>query len=156
MAGAVTLNVNGKPHTLEAEPDMPLLYALRDLLGLTGTKYGCGAEQCGSCTVLVDGTRAFACAVTLAEAAGKDVLTIEGLARDDALHPLQQAFADLHAYQCGYCTSGFIMAAKALLDADPDPDEAAIRTALQDNLCRCGSHDRIVAAVTRAAREMAR
>lgn len=155
MTRAITLTVNGEVRTLEAEPEMPLMYALHEL-GLTGTKYGCGIEQCGSCSVLVAGERAFSCATPLSEAEDKEVVTIEGLADGDDLHPLQQAFIDRHAFQCGYCTPGLIMAAKGLLDKNPDPSESEIRTALQDNLCRCGSHGRIVAAVQQAAKEMAR
>lgn len=155
MTRAITLTVNGEARTLEAEPEMPLMYALHEL-GLTGTKYGCGVEQCGSCSVLVAGERAFSCSTPLSEIEGKEVVSIEGLADGDALHPLQKAFIDRHAFQCGYCTPGLIMAAKGLLDRNPDPGESEIRTALQDNLCRCGSHGRIVAAVRQAAKEMAR
>lgn len=156
MSRSIALTVNGERRAVAAEPDMPLLYALHDLMGLTGAKYGCGAGQCGSCTVLVDGEKTFSCTATLGEVEGRSIETIEGLARGGTLHPLQQAFIDDHAFQCGYCTPGLIMAAKALLDSRPEPDEAEIRIALQDNLCRCGSHSRIVAAVKRAAREMAR
>lgn len=156
MADTFTLTINGAERRVDGDADMPLLYALRDLLGLTGTKYGCGSEQCGSCSVLIDGARAFSCRTTLAEAAGRDVVTIEGIGTTDNLHPLQKAFIEEHAFQCGYCTPGLIVAAKALLDSDPDPDDAAIATALQDNLCRCGSHGRVVAAVKRAAKELQR
>ncbi len=156
MAETFTLRVNGAAHEVEAEGDMPLLYALRDLLGLTGTKYGCGSEQCGSCSVLIDGARAFSCTATVAQAAGREVLTIEGIGSADTLHPLQEAFIEEHAFQCGYCTPGLIVTAKGLLDKNPDPSEAAIATALQDNLCRCGSHPRVIAAVKKAARELAK
>lgn len=156
MSEIFNLTVNGVERQVDGDGDMPLLYALRDQLGLTGTKYGCGVEQCGSCAVLIDGERAVSCQTTLAEAKGRTIVTIEGLADGGALHPLQQAFIDEHAFQCGYCTSGLIVTAKALLDRDPDPSEAAIRTALQDNLCRCGSHPRVIAAVQKAAREMAK
>ena len=156
MSEIFNLTVNGVERQVDGDGDMPLLYALRDQLGLTGTKYGCGVEQCGSCAVLIDGERAESCQTTLAEAKGRTIVTIEGLADGGALHPLQQAFIDEHAFQCGYCTSGLIVTAKALLDRDPDPSEAAIRTALQDNLCRCGSHPRVIAAVQKAAREMAK
>lgn len=161
MTRAISLTVNGEARTLDADPDMPLLYALHDLLGLTGARYGCGVEQCGSCSVLVDGERVPSCATPVAKVEGKTVVTIEGLAGEgnaggDDLHPLQKAFIDRHAFQCGYCTPGLIMAAKGLLDRNPDPSEAEIRIALQDNLCRCGSHGRIVAAVQQAAKEMAR
>lgn len=156
MAEKFTLSVNGERREVAAEGEMPLLYALRDLLGLTGTKYGCGVEQCGSCSVLIDGARAFSCKTSVAEAAGRDIVTIEGIGDADALHPLQEAFVAEHAFQCGYCTPGLIVTAKALLDKDPDPTEAAIATALQDNLCRCGSHPRVIAAVKRAAKELAK
>ncbi len=165
MEGMTTLIVNGKAQKLRADPRMPLLYALRDHLGLTGTKYGCGAETCGACAVLVDGARALSCSLPLAEVAGRQITTIEGLsgngdrdcdgdradAAGDSLHPLQQAFIDANAFQCGYCTPGIIITAKALLDRDPDPDEDSIRLALQDNLCRCGSHNPVIRAVQRAA-----
>ncbi|MDX1484573.1 MAG: (2Fe-2S)-binding protein [Alphaproteobacteria bacterium] len=156
MTETFTLTINGAERQVTGDGDMPLLYALRDALGLTGTKYGCGTEQCGSCSVLIAGERAFSCRTTLAEAAGGDILTIEGIAQGDRLHPLQQAFIDEHAFQCGYCTPGLIVTAKALLDRDPDPSEDTIATALQDNLCRCGSHPRVIAAVRRAAKELAK
>jgi len=156
MAETFNLTINGVARQIDGDSDMPLLYALRGAFGLTGAKYGCGTEQCGSCSVLVDGARAFSCKTTLAEAAGHDIVTIEGIGTADGLHPLQKAFMGAHAFQCGYCTPGLIVAAKALLDRDPDPDDAAIATALQDNLCRCGSHGRVISAVKRAAKEMAR
>jgi aerobic-type carbon monoxide dehydrogenase small subunit (CoxS/CutS family) len=156
MAATVTFTVNGREHKIGAAPDTPLLYVLRDALGLTGTKYGCGAETCGSCSVLIDGTRAFSCQVPVGEITGKAVVTIEGLGTGDDLHPLQRAFINEGAFQCGYCTPGMIIAASALLETDPAPDDAAIRTALQDNLCRCGSHPNVIAAVKAAAQEMAR
>ncbi|HEX9808475.1 MAG TPA: (2Fe-2S)-binding protein [Alphaproteobacteria bacterium] len=155
MAEPVSLRVNGAERPVDADPATPLLYVLRDHLGLKGTKYGCGVELCGTCSVILDGERAYACTTTLAEAAGRDVVTIEGIGTPEALHPLQKAFLDAHAYQCGYCTPGLIVAAKALLDKTPDPDEEAVRVALQDNLCRCGTHGRIIDAVRQAAREMA-
>lgn len=151
-----SLTINGREETVRADGDMPLLYALRGPLGLTGTKYGCGVEQCGACAVLIDGERAFSCATPLREAAGHEITTIEGVGSAESLHPLQRAFIDEHAFQCGYCTAGLIVTAKALLDRNPDPDEAEIRTALRDNLCRCGTHPRVIAAIRRAAREMAR
>ncbi len=154
MPETISLTINGRPETLTADPDMPLMYALRDAFGLTGVKYGCGDGLCGSCSVLLDGARICSCHTALKDVAGRAIETIESLAGDDHLHPLQQAFIDEQALQCGYCTPGFIMAAKALLDQTPDPDDAAIRTALQDNLCRCGSYARILAAVKRAAKEM--
>ncbi len=156
MAETFELRINGAVREVSGDGDMPLLYALRGPLGLVGAKYGCGSEQCGSCSVLVDGTRAFSCKTTLAEAVGSDIVTIEGIGGPSDLHPLQKAFVEEHAFQCGYCTPGIIVTAKALLDSDPDPDDAAIATALQDNLCRCGSHGRVIAAVKRAAKELAR
>ena len=156
MAEIFILTINGVERQVDGDGEMPLLYALRDHLGLSGTKYGCGTEQCGSCSVLIDGERAFSCQTTLGEAKGRDIVTIEGIGESDRLHPLQQAFIDEHAFQCGYCTPGLIVTAKGLLDRDPDPEEAAIRTALQDNLCRCGSHPRVIRAVQRAAKEMAK
>ncbi len=156
MAEIFKLRVNGVARQIDGDAHMPLLYALRGPLGLVGAKYGCGSEQCGSCSVLMDGARAFACKITLAQAAGRDIVTIEGIGTEGNLHPLQSAFIEEHAFQCGYCTPGLIVTAKALLDRDPDPDVAAIATALQDNLCRCGSHGRVIAAVRRAAKELAR
>ncbi len=156
MAEIFILTINGVERQVDGDGEMPLLYALRDQLGLSGTKYGCGTEQCGSCSVLIDGERAFSCQTTLDQAKGRDIVTIEGIGESDRLHPLQQAFIDEHAFQCGYCTPGLIVTAKGLLDRDPDPEEAAIRTALQDNLCRCGSHPRVIRAVQRAAKEMAK
>ena len=155
MAETFELRINGVARQVDGDPDMPLLYALRGPLGLVGAKYGCGSEQCGSCSVLIDGARAFSCKVTLAEATGRDIVTIEGIGAPGNLHPLQSAFMEEHAFQCGYCTPGLIVTAKALLDQNPDPDDDAIATALQDNLCRCGSHGRVIAAVKRAAKEMA-
>jgi len=154
MVETFNLTINEVARQVDGDPDMPLLYALRTPLGLTGAKYGCGTEQCGSCSVLIDGARAFSCKTTLAQAAGHDIVTIEGIGTKGNLHPLQKAFIEAHAFQCGYCTPGLIVAAKALLDRDPDPDEGVIATALQDNLCRCGSHGRVIAAVKRAAKEL--
>jgi len=153
-ATSFTLQVNGQARSVAISPDTPLLYALRNDLGLVAAKYGCGAEQCGACAVLVDGEKAFSCTLTVAEAAGKAITTLEGLGTPDAPHPLQTAFAAEQAVQCGYCTSGIIVAAKALLDANPDPDLPAIRLALQDHLCRCGTHSRVFRAIRRAAKEL--
>jgi nicotinate dehydrogenase subunit A len=150
---AITLNVNGQRHEVGAEPETPLLYALRNDLGLKGARFGCGIGQCGACTVLVDGKPVQSCDFPLSVAAGKAITTIEGLAANGKPHPLQQAFVDEQAAQCGYCVTGIIMTAKALLDANPRPSEADIRAALKGNLCRCGTHQRIIRAVQRAAGE---
>jgi nicotinate dehydrogenase subunit B len=147
--------VNGRKRDIAAAPDATLLHVLRDELGLTGTKYGCGEGECGACTVLLDGLPQRSCLLTAGDAAGRELTTIEGLARDGRLHPVQRAFAELAAMQCGYCTPGMVLATTALLDASPDPDEAETRTALAGNLCRCGAHQRILQAVRRAS-ELAR
>ena len=148
----VRLVVNGAAHVLDLPADMPLLYVLRDELALNGAKYGCGVGQCGACTVLCDGAPIRACLVPASMLEDRAITTIEGLANGAALHPLQRAFLDEQAGQCGYCLSGMIMTAAGLLLETPVPDEAAIRAALGGNLCRCGSHNRIVRAVSRAAR----
>jgi isoquinoline 1-oxidoreductase len=145
------LRVNGTLHDVEATPGRTLLTALRDDCGLTGTKYGCGEGQCGACTVLVDGTPARACTTAVDAVGGPEVTTIEGLGGEGRLHPVQQAFVDARALQCGYCTPGMVMSAVALLERDPEPDEAAVRQALDGNLCRCGGYPRILAAVRAAA-----
>ena len=144
------LLVNGTEHEVDAPEDMPLLWALRDLIGLTGTKYGCGPAQCGACTVLLDGQAVRSCRLPAGAAAGKPVTTIEGLS-PDAGHPVQRAWAELDVVQCGYCQSGQIMAAAALLQAKPKPTDADIDAAMNGNLCRCGTYQRIRAAVHRAA-----
>lgn len=144
------LNVNGEDRELDAPPDMPLLWALRDLLGLTGTKFGCGIAQCGACTVHVDGVPLRACITPVAAVQGRAITTIEGLSTDGS-HPVQRAWAELDVVQCGYCQSGQVMAAAALLNANPDPSNADIDAALSGNLCRCGTYQRIRAAVHRAA-----
>jgi nicotinate dehydrogenase subunit A len=151
----VTLRVNGQTRAVAAEPDTPLLYVLRNDLELNGAKFGCGLAQCGACTVLVDGQPQRACVLPLSVAAQGRITTIEGLAQRDRPHPLTRAFIEEQALQCGFCTSGMIMAATALLGHTPRPTEAQIRTALNANLCRCGAHNRIVRAVQRAAQEMA-
>jgi len=152
---AITLTVNGKRHAVSAEPETALLYVLRNDLKLKGARFGCGLGQCGACTVLVDGKPVQSCDLPLSAAAGKSIITIEGLARDGELHPLQAAFIAEQAAQCGYCITGIIMAAKALLDVNPRPADAEIRSALKGNLCRCGTHHRILRAIHRAAREIA-
>ena len=153
---AITLNVNGRRHEVGAEPETPLLYALRNDLKLKGARFGCGLGQCGACTVLVDGKPVQSCDFPLSAAAGKVVTTIEGIAVNGKPHPLQQAFIDEQAAQCGYCITGIIMTAKALLDANPRPSDAQIRSALKGNLCRCGTHQRILRAIHRAAKELAK
>ena len=152
----VTLRVNGKPHTLDVETDTPLLYVLRDNLGLHGPKFGCGLAQCGACTVIMDGKAIRSCATPVSRAAGRGVITLEGLGSLDKPHPIQKAFIEEQAVQCGYCINGMIMTAKALLDRKPNPSEREIREALADNLCRCGTHVRIIRAVKGAARSMAK
>jgi nicotinate dehydrogenase subunit A len=151
----IKLNVNGRQHEVAAEPETALLYVLRNDLKLKGARFGCGLGQCGACTVLVDGKPVQSCDLPLSAAAGKSITTIEGLARDGELHPLQAAFIAEQAAQCGYCITGIIMAAKALLDVNPRPADAEIRSALKGNLCRCGTHHRILRAIHRAAREVA-
>jgi len=153
---AITLTVNGKKHTVSAEPETALLYVLRNDLKLKGARFGCGLGQCGACTVLVDGKPVQSCDFPMSATAGKTIITIEGLAPDGELHPLQSAFITEQAAQCGYCVTGIIMAAKALLDANPRPADVEIRSALKGNLCRCGTHHRILRAIHRAAREMSK
>lgn len=155
MTESVRLIVNGAPIALEADPDAPLLYALRNDLLLKGTRFGCGSGQCGACFVLIDGHPAPSCDTPLWSVAGKTVTTVEGLARGSALHPLQEAFLEEQAAQCGYCTSGILISAAALLKNIPRPTEKEIRSALDRNLCRCGSHNRMVRAVLRAAAALA-
>lgn len=151
MAETFELVINGEARRIEAAGQTPLIYVLRNELGLTGTRYGCGLEQCGSCMVLIDGEPAYACTREAESAAGCEITTVEGLGGEAAAHPLQQAFLDEQAGQCGYCLSGILMSAKALLDRDPAPDRAAIVAALDGHLCRCGAHTRIIRAVERAA-----
>ena len=152
----VKLYVNGRDHRLEVDPKTPLVYVLRNDLGLTGSKLGCGLEQCGACKVIVDGAAVTSCSTPVAAFEGRAITTIEGIGTPADLHQLQRAFVAERAAQCGYCIPGMIVAAKALLDAEPDADEAAVRQALAGNLCRCGSHARIIKAVMRAARELRR
>lgn len=152
MKVPVALRVNGRPVQLEVEPRLLLVHLLRDVLGLTGTHVGCDTSHCGACTVLLDGQAVKSCTVLAVQADGAEVLTIEGLARDGQLHPLQRAFWQEHGLQCGFCTPGMIMAAYALLQEEPDPDETTIRHALEGNLCRCTGYQNIVRAVQTAAR----
>lgn len=144
--------VNGKTHTVEAEPDTPLLYLLRNELGLHGPRFGCGLGQCGACTVQIGTKAERSCQIPVADLKGRAVTTLEGLGTPGKPHPLQQAFIDEQAAQCGYCINGMIMQAKALLERNPHPGDAEIRHALDGNLCRCGTHLRIVRAVKRAAK----
>jgi aerobic-type carbon monoxide dehydrogenase small subunit (CoxS/CutS family) len=148
---ATMLTINGRAVRLEAQPDRPLLSVLRDDLELTGAKYGCGEGQCGACTVLVDGKPTRSCITELGECAGKQIATIESLAEGNRLHPLQQAFLECGAMQCGYCTPGMIMAGVALLEKTPQPSRPEIAHALNGNLCRCGTYQRIIQAVEQAA-----
>ncbi len=147
----IELSVNGRAVATEADPSTPLIDLLRNHLDLRGTRYGCGLEQCGSCMVIVDGKPDYACSREIGSVAGRSVTTIEGLATGDTLHPLQQAFLDEQAGQCGYCLSGILVSAKALLDRNPSPTRADIVAALDGNLCRCGAHPRILRAVEKAA-----
>jgi nicotinate dehydrogenase subunit A len=151
---ALTLKVNGKSRQVAAEPDTPLLYVLRNDLELNAAKFGCGLAQCGACTVLIDGKAVRSCVTPAGSVANAEILTLEGLGTLDKLHPLQQAFIAEQAAQCGYCAAGMIMSAKALLDRTPQPSEQAVRHALIGNLCRCGTHARIIRAVLRAAQAM--
>ena len=146
-----TLIVNGSAYRVDAEPATPLLDVLRNHLGLKGSRYGCGLEQCGACMVLVDGEATYSCSREAGTLVGRSILTVEGLGTPASLHPLQQAFLEEQAGQCGYCLSGMLVSAKALLDRNADPTRAEIAAALDPNLCRCGSHPRILRAVLRAA-----
>ena len=148
----IELEVNGRRRTIDADPTRTLLSVLRDDLDLTGTKYGCGESECGACTVIVDGSAVRSCQTSLGSASGASVTTIEGLETDGKLHPVQQAFVDEGALQCGFCTAGMIMSAVALLRRDASPSTSAIVRALDGNVCRCGTHPRVVAAIRRAAR----
>ena len=154
MPQITTLNVNGNSRTVDADPDMNLLSALRDQLDLTGTKYGCGEGQCGACTVLIDGIARRSCLTPLSAVGQKKITTIEGLADGDRLHPLQEAFLEEAAMQCAYCTSGMIMTAVSLLRANPTPSASDILHSMEGNICRCGTHPRIVSAIQRAAKAM--
>jgi carbon-monoxide dehydrogenase small subunit len=154
MIRPVTFTLNRKPVRLETDDERMLLWVLRSDLALTGTKYGCGEAHCGACTVVVNGKAVRSCQTQLKEVAGKEVLTIEGLERNGKLHPLQKAFVDHDALQCGFCTPGMIMNAYALLAERPSPTEADIIRGMEDNLCRCAAHVRIIRAVQAAAKEM--
>ncbi len=150
MTETVSVTVNGTQHYVTCDPQTPLLYVLRNDLGLFGTRFGCGVGLCGACNVLVDDQPVHSCDTPMWAVAGKAVTTIEGLGTDEAPHPLQTAFLEHQALQCGYCSSGMIMTSAALLEDEPDVDEAGVRQALAGNLCRCGAHNRIVRAVLAA------
>ncbi|AQT94218.1 MULTISPECIES: (2Fe-2S)-binding protein [Pseudomonas] len=150
----VALEVNGQKNEVSAMADTPLLLVLRNDLELNGPKYGCGLGECGACTVIIDGVAARSCVFPLSGAAGREIVTLEGLGTRQAPHLVQQAFIDEQAAQCGYCLNGMIMTTKALLDRNPNPSEAEVRNALSGNLCRCGTHIEILRAVLRAARLM--
>ena len=150
---AVILLVNGSEHRLDLPPDLPLLYALREHLQMTGTKYGCGEGQCGACTVLLDGRPVRSCRTPVSQAAGKKITTIEGLAQNGKLNPVQQAFLEQEAFQCGYCTSGMIMSTVGLLNSNPQPSDEDIVRFMNGNMCRCGTYGRAMAAIRQAAHE---
>jgi nicotinate dehydrogenase subunit A len=147
----ISLKVNGKTHTVDTEPDTPLLYVLRDDLKLNGPKFGCGLAQCGACTVIMDGKAIRSCATAVKSATNRPVTTLEGLGSVKKMHPIQKAFLDEQAVQCGYCINGMVMTTKALLDRTPKPTDSQIKEALAGNLCRCGTHVRILRAVKRAS-----
>ena len=150
----ISLRVNGKNQTVEAEPEMPLLYALRNDLQLNGPKFGCGLAQCGACTVIMDGNAIRSCVTPVSATQNKSITTLEGLGTTKKMHKIQQAFVDEQALQCGYCINGMIMSTKALLDKNPKPTDGQIKEALAGNLCRCGTHIRILRAVKRASGQM--
>jgi nicotinate dehydrogenase subunit A len=151
----LSVRVNGKSQTVDADPDMPLLYALRNDLQLNGPKFGCGLAQCGACTVIMDGNAIRSCVTPVGAAQNKAVTTLEGLGTTKKLHKIQRAFVDEQAAQCGYCINGMIMSTKALLDKNPRPTDIQIKEALAGNLCRCGTHIRILRAVKRASGQLA-
>jgi aerobic-type carbon monoxide dehydrogenase small subunit (CoxS/CutS family) len=154
MATSLDLEINGKKYSVQYSPETPLLYVLRDELGLTGAKYGCGEGMCGACTVLIAGTARRSCQMPVSAGVPKPITTIEGLKKNGALHPVQQAFLDAGAFQCAYCTSGMILSSVSLLQANPRPSAEQIVQSLQGNICRCGTHPRILEAVQRAAETM--
>jgi aerobic-type carbon monoxide dehydrogenase small subunit (CoxS/CutS family) len=154
MAETIHFKLNGQPIEINVDPDRMLLWVLRTDLGLTGTKYGCGESYCGACTVLINNLAVRSCSTPVKYASGRDVVTIEGLAKNGKLHPLQKAFMDHDALQCGYCTPGMIMAAYSLIQKHPHPSAADIIEGMNDNFCRCGAHPRIVKAIQTAAKDM--
>ncbi len=155
MAEGLTITVNGKRHAVQAAPDTPLLYVLRNELGLNGPQFGCGLEQCGSCMVLLGSRAVQSCKLPVSDATGGDITTLEGLMTDGELHPVQKAFLQEQSGQCGFCINGMMIATAALLWKNPHPTDAQIREALAGNLCRCGTHLRILRAVKRAAKLLA-
>lgn len=154
MAKSLEIEVNGKRHAVNYPPDTPLLYVLHDELGLTGTKYGCGEGQCGACTVLIGGAPRRSCQIPVSAAAAKPITTIEGLEKEGKLHPVQQAFLDADAFQCAFCTSGMVMSSVGLLQTNANPKREEIVQFLQGNICRCGTHARVIEAVQHAAKMM--
>jgi nicotinate dehydrogenase subunit A len=150
------LKINGQSHTIDVEPDCPLLFVLRDNLALNNPRFGCGLGQCGACTVLIDNRAVRSCTLPVSAVAGKEIVTLEGLGTEGNPHPVQKAFIQEQAFQCGYCLNGWVLTAKALLDRNPHPSDDEMRTAFQNLICRCGSHVRIFAAVRQAADEMKR
>jgi nicotinate dehydrogenase subunit A len=151
----ISLTINGREHAVDVDPDCPLLYVLRDTLSLNNPRFGCGLGQCGACTVLVDNRAVRSCTLPASRAAGRNIVTIEGLATAGRPHPIQEAFIEEQAFQCGYCLNGWVLTAKALLDTKPKATDAEVRRACESLVCRCGSHTRIFAAVQRAAKNMA-
>lgn len=154
MAKSLEVEVNGKRYAVNYPPDTPLLYVLHDELGLTGTKYGCGEGQCGACTVLIGGAARRSCQISVSAAAAKPITTVEGLEKDGKLHPVQQAFLDAGAFQCAFCTSGMVMSSVGLLQTNANPKREEIVQFLQGNICRCGTHPRVIEAVQHAAKVM--
>lgn len=154
MSKPMEIEVNGKRYPVQYDPETPLLYVLRDELGLTGSKYGCGEGQCGACTVLLGTTPRRSCQIPVSAAVGKPIITIEGLEKDGSLHPVQQAFLDAGAFQCAFCTPGMIVSSVGLLQGNPNPSTEEIIQYLEGNICRCGAHPRIVDAVHRAAKSL--
>jgi nicotinate dehydrogenase subunit A len=151
---STSLKVNGREHVVDVDPDCPLLYVLRDNLSMNNPRFGCGLGQCGACTVLVDHRAVRSCTLPVSRVAGKEIVTLEGLMEPEGADPVQTAFIQEQAFQCGYCLNGWVLTAKALLDEKPHPTDAEMRSAFQSLICRCGSHVRIFAAVRRAAGEM--
>ena len=150
----ISLKINGRQHAVDVDPDCPLLYVLRDTLSLNNPRFGCGLGQCGACTVLVDNRAVRSCTLPASRAAGREIVTIEGLSTAGRPHPVQRAFIEEQAFQCGYCLNGWVLTAKALLDTNPKATDADVRRACESLICRCGSHTRIFAAVQRASKAM--